>query len=162
MPPFTKATLSFHGKKMCPHITEKCWGREICADVAVARPSRCRASHVQIVSHQQKRAAWFSRCPRCSSDIRALGLGRCRARAERGATEHACLCSRGLYTPPPPHPASPHPCLQEGAAKTAPCSLPGKDGSGVFHQGPGADRPRRYLKWFLLASCCRYTESYSR
>lgn len=64
-----------------------------------------------------------------------------------------------------PHcPTLPHPTprLQEGAAKTALCSLPGKDGSGMFHQGPGADRLWRYLKWFLLASCCRQTVSYSR
>lgn len=52
-PPY-KGHAFFPWEKMCPHITEKCWGREICADVAVARPWRCRTSHVQIVSHQQK------------------------------------------------------------------------------------------------------------
>lgn len=52
--PPDKGHTFFPWEKMCPHITEKCWGREICADVAVARPWRCRTSHVQIVSHQQK------------------------------------------------------------------------------------------------------------
>lgn len=102
-PSLTKATLSFHGKKMRPHITEKCWGREICADEAVARPSRCRTSHVQIVSHQQKGLRGSHVVVVVSA---AAGRMRSRSR-EKSSTEHACLCSPGPvrpHRPTPPHP----------------------------------------------------------
>ena len=53
--PLTKATLSFHGKNVSAYPSEKSrGGGAICADVAIAGPSRRWTGCVQIVSDERK------------------------------------------------------------------------------------------------------------
>lgn len=116
MPPLQRPHSLSMGKMRLP-IPGKSRG-DICADVAVARPSRCWTGYVQIVSDQQKTQSGSHVCASSATHQRhGLRAGR------DGHSEHACMWVPGPQPPP----------LREHQSPPS-NSLPG--GKGVGHAWP--------------------------